>query len=336
MIRQLAAVSATALLATAFYAVQPAVAAPAACTKTVLPLPTGTLPGPALVRSADSTGRYLIGHASREEGSQAVLWVDGVPRWLASKPNSVSRAYSVTDKGFVLGNTSDATSTDYWIYSVATGTYQVLDLPEGFQVYDLTGMNERHDIAGVAGDPFGTERFPFVIPAGGQPKLLPTPQGVDAFTVDAIGDDGSLVGRFTNPDNSVIRSYRWTSWNRRPVLLTGQNRDHTWASVIDGTRIGGGSQGGGETRGRIWNTRTGRYTELEDAITDLNSSGDAVTQGGDDFIDTFPSVLITSTGARTTFPESTHLTQVFDRGNQLSTAGYELTDGEYRAITYQC
>ncbi len=335
MIRQLAAVSATALLVTAFHAVQPAAAAPTACTKNVLALPAGTLPGPNLVWSADSTGRYLIGHASQETGSQAVLWVDGVPRWLASKPNGYSRAYSVTDKGFVLGSTSDSDRMQYWIYSAAADTYQVLTVPEGFQIYDLTGMNERHDIAGVAGDPFAEERYPFVWPAGGQPKLLPTPNGVNALTVDAIGDDGRIVGRFTNPDGPEIRSYLWTSWNRRPVALSGQTRQHTWARVIDGSRIGGGSETGTEVRGRIWNTRTGGYTELEDAVSDLNSAGDAVTQGSEAF-DKYSSVLISSTGTRTTFPDDTYLTQVFDRNTQLTAAGYEFTDGEHRAITYKC
>ena len=335
MIRQLAAVSATALLVTTFHAVQPAAAAPTACTKTVLALPAEALPGSNLVWSGDSTGQYLIGHALREAGSQAVLWVDGVPRWLASRPDGVSHAFSVTDKGFVLGRTSDSAGTEYWIYSIAAGTYQVLTLPENFQVYDLTGMNERHDIAGVAGDPLGEERQPFVWPAGGRPKLLPTPEGVNAFTVDAIGDDGRLTGRFTNPDNSAIRSYLRTSWDRRPVPLSGQGLQHTWVRVIDGSRIGGGTETGTDVRGRIWSSRTGRFTEVEDAVADLNSSGDAVTQGGDLF-DPFSSILVSSTGRRTTFPDYTHLTQVFDRGNRLTAAGYEFADGDNRAVAYTC
>lgn len=84
----------------------------------------------------------------------------------------------------------------------------------------------------------------------------------------------------------------WESWNSRPTRLRGpRHQDNVYASDIEGTRIGGQVGHAINSTGFVWNTRGSRIAEIEDAVADVNSSGDAVT-AGDDFIDHYPSILV--------------------------------------------
>ncbi|GAA0963477.1 hypothetical protein GCM10009554_82920 [Kribbella koreensis] len=345
MIRQLAALCATtALLAAALPATQsvatPAAAAePTACAKTVLPLPADTEPGLSMVRSADPSGRYILGHAPRQEraGSQGVLWVDGVPRWLASKPDSESYGYAVVKGGFVLGYSSNQAGTDYWVYSVKTDSYRILQVPEGQEIYTLSGMNARQDIVGSVSDetdPNTTHAF--IWPAGGQPRLLRTPRGSQGSSAEDISDEGRIIGRADNPEdpNSPI-SYLWESWNSRPIPLRGPHHENVFVWDIEGSRIGGQVGNGIYSTGYIWNTRGALVAQVEDAVADVNSSGDAVT-AGDDFIDHYPSILVRSDGTRYTFPEGTMLTHAFNRNAPWTAGGYETNSGYWAAVVYKC
>ncbi|TDD46215.1 hypothetical protein E1263_37005 [Kribbella antibiotica] len=336
MIRQLATVTAAALLATTLHAFQPAAAAPTTCTKTVLPLPAGTAYTDSSVRDADPTGRYLLGYAANELGYQDILWVDGVPRWLASRPGGVTRTYAVVRGGLVFGSTSNEAGEDYWIYSARTDTYRMLKLPENFDLYAFTGMNVHQDIIGMVWDKDRNYSIPFVWPAGGRPRLLPKPPGYPTGNATHIADDGRITGDFGKLDASSFGNYLWTSWNHRPARLAAPDQSGAFTRDIEGLWIGGGYGGEPNARGLLWNTRTGRYTELEDAVADINSSGDAVTFGGW-VIDRYPSVLIRSDGTRITFTAATYLWHVFDRGNpRWTTAGYEMVEDRPQAVAYKC
>lgn len=339
MIRQLAALCATTtLLTTALPATHSTAAEPAACVKTTLPLPADAAPGVSLVRDADPSGRYIIGHASRQgrQSSQGLLWVDGVPRWLGSKPDSESYGWAIAKGGLVLGTSGNLAGTDYWVYSIKTDSYRILEVPAGLDIYTLTGMNAHQDIIGLAWDDESQyTAHAFVWPAGGQPRLLPTPKGTKVFSVEDISDEGRIIGSVGHPDASDITSYLWNSWNSRPTRLSGLHLDSVYARDIEGTRIGGEEGTGSSSTGFIWNTRGRRTAQLEDAVADLNSSGDAVTVG-DDILDPFPSVLVRSNGTRLTFPEGTMLTHIFNRNTPWTAGGYENNPDGMSAIVYTC
>ncbi|MFI5708870.1 hypothetical protein [Kribbella sp. NPDC051620] len=337
MIRQLAALCATtAFLATALPATQSIAAGPEACTKTLLPLPADSEAGSSKVIDADPSGRYVLGDAQRLGASQAVLWVDGVPRWLASQPDSWSYGYKVVKGGLVLGTTGNQASTDFWVYSVKTDSYRILKVPAGLDISVLTGMNARQDIVGLAWDDESKEHVhPFVWPAGGEPRLLRTPKGMQAFSVEGISDEGRIIGSAGSPDTSDFASYVWNSWHSRPIRLTGPQHESASVGDIEGTWIGGQVGQGIYSTGLIWNTRGTLVAQLEDAVADVNSSGDAVT-AGDEFIDHYSSVLVRSDGTRFTFPEGTLLMHSFDRGAPWSAGGYENTSGWQAAVLYKC
>jgi hypothetical protein len=338
MIPQLAALAAaTTLLVTAVPAAESTAIGRTTCTKTLLELPADSETGPALVRTADPSGRYLLGHASRagRQMSQAVLWVDGVPRWLASRPDSESYAYAVVDGGFVLGTSVDWTSTDFWIYSVEGDSYRILQPPKDLDIYLVTAMNNRQDIAGLAWDANHERTLPFVWPAGGQPRLLPMPKGYEAHSLDGISDEGRIIGSLGRSDGFESTSYLWKSWNTRPTRLRGLNQEAVWARDIEGVWIGGQQNAGLEQPGLVWNTTNGRITKLEHGVADVNSSGDAVTDGAY-LIDSYPSILARSNGTRITFPDGTLLEHVFDRGSQWTAAGSEVSSGELRPVLYDC
>ncbi|GAA1552636.1 hypothetical protein GCM10009789_02790 [Kribbella sancticallisti] len=341
MIRNLVAVAATAtLLVTALPATQAAAAGPtsrASCTKQVLNLPADSLPGSSKARTADPSGRYILGEANREGRmhGQAVLWVDGVPRWLASQPEGESFAYSVIKGGLVLGTTSSETRTDYWIYSVETDSYRILELPGNLQIYLLTGMNQNQDILGTAWDETLGEQVPFVWPAGGQPRLLPKPSGQVVYAMDDISDDGLVIGRLYLPDGRHT-SYLWTSWNAEPTRLSGVRQKTVWARDIEGRWIAGQETDGDNTTGLIWNTQHPRIVKLEDGVIDLNSSRDAATAGLFGPLGDYPSTIIKSDGTKITFPEGTLLEHIFERGTQWTAAGYDVSSGVLEPIVYAC
>ncbi|WP_328321561.1 hypothetical protein OHA70_24720 [Kribbella sp. NBC_00382] len=341
MIRQLAALCATtALLVTALPAAQSSAATaagPSACVKTVLPLPADTEPGVSIVKGADPSGRYILGHAPRQgrQSAQAVLWVDGVPRWLGTQPDSESSGSAIAG-GFVLGSTGNQAGTDYWIYSIKTDSYRILQVPEGLDIFALTGMNARQDIIGIAwADEGHFATRSFVWPAGGQPQLPPVPKGFTTVSVADISDEGRMIGSAGTPDTSKFSNYVWNSWNSRPIRLRGTHQDGVTVRDIEGSWIGGQVGQGIYSTGFIWNTHGTLVARLEDAVADVNSSGDAVT-AGDDFIDHYPSILVRSNGTKLTFPEGTMLTHIFNRNAPWTAGGYENLDGRMTAVVYKC
>ncbi|TDC15531.1 hypothetical protein E1261_40355 [Kribbella albertanoniae] len=332
----MAAVSATALLVTAFHAV-PATAAPTeSCTRTLLELPADveTYPG-SYVRGASRSGRYILGHASRldRSSSQGLLWVDGVPRWLGSRPDGDSYGYAVNEDGFVVGRTTTPEATEHWLYSAQADTYKILPVPENFQIAHISSMNRRKDFVGQTWDPNSETYPPFVWPAGGRPQSLPQPSGVDIFSVDTIAEDGRISGQGSKQSVNEPHAYLWTSWNRRPQRITGPNQEPVSIRTIEGPWLGGGGNSW-EPAGFVWNTRTHRTTQIEDYVADINSSGDLVTAGREQF--EVPSVLIRANGTRTALPANTYLTRIFNRDAPWTAAGYDPTIGNNRALVYKC
>lgn len=341
MIRHLAAVAATAtLLVTALPAAQAVAAGTAGsanCTKHVLKLPADSLPGSSMARTADPSGRYILGEANREGRmhGQAVLWVNGVPRWLASQPDGESFAYSVIEGGLVLGTTYSSTATQHWIYSVQTNSYRILEPPANVQINLLTGMNKNQDILGTAWDETLGENVPFVWPAGGQPQLLPVPSGQTVYAMDDISDEGLVIGRLYLADGQHT-SYLWKSSNTQPTRLPGVGQESVWARDIEGRWIAGGDNDIDDVSGFLWNTWNNRVVKLEDSVIDLNSSRDAVTAGMFGPNGNYPSVIIKSDGTKITFPEGTLLEHVFERNTKWTAAGYDVSSGELVPVLYAC
>lgn len=261
--------------------------------------------------------------------------MDGVPRWPASRPDSESYGYSVVEGGYVLGTSATYTSTDYWIYSFTTDSYRILQPPEGFEIYQLTGMNNRQDITGLAWDDKHERNLPLVWPAGRQPQLLPMPKGHESLAINDISDDGRVIGLLGLPGGTEFTSYVWKSWNTRPTQLSGPHQEAVWARDIEGSRIGGQVSDGYDPPGLIWNTRTHRIVQLEHGVADLNSSGDAVTEGAY-LIDDYPSILVRSNGTRVTFPDGTLLEHVFNRNTQWTAAGSDISSGEHQPVIFDC
>lgn len=344
MIRQLVAVAAgMTLLATVVpSAAQAATSGPAgrsACTKIVLDLPADSLPGSSQARTADPSGRYVLGEANREgrQHGQAVLWVDGVPRWLSSrKEGGESFAYSVIEGGLVVGTTTTVDSTDYWIYNATTDSYRLLEPPPGWQIYQLNGMNKHQDIAGLAWDEALGRRVPFVWPAGGQPRLLAVPADHEVQHLDDISDEGRIIGRLMPSDGRVWTSYLWESADAQPVRLRGVKQKNVWARDIESHWIAGGEDDGSEVTGLIWSTQSPRIVKLEEGVVDLNSSRDAVTAGAFGMMGNYPSMVIRSDGTKIEFPEGTLLSHIFERGNKWTAAGYSVESGVLEPIVYAC
>ncbi|WP_433158116.1 hypothetical protein [Kribbella sp. CA-247076] len=337
MIRQLAAVAAAAtLLVTTLPAAQAAVAGPASpatCTKKVLDLPADSL-GSGSARSADPSGRYILGQASREGRmhNQAVLWVDGVPRWLASQPDGETFAYSVIKGGFVLGTTYGDT-TQHWIYSARSDSYRILDLGD-VQYPEVSAMNENRDVLGTVLDPAG-QRAPFVWPASGQPRQLPMPNGHSVESMDDISADGLVVGRLNLPEGGGT-SFLWRPGQAQPTRLTGAGDERVWAREIQGRWIAGGNTDLDNPTGLLWNTRHNRTVRLEAPVADLNSSRDAVTSGLFGPLGDRASTLIRRDGTKLTFPEGTMLEHIFERGTQWTAAGYDVSSSPHQPLVYAC
>ncbi|MEU4392566.1 hypothetical protein [Kribbella sp. NPDC023855] len=343
MIRKWAALAAgTTLLVTTVPAVAQAARATveATCARSVLALPADSLPGSSAARTADPSGRYLLGEANREgrQHGQPVLWVDGVPRWLSSRQeDGESFAYSVVEGGLVVGSTYALDGTDHWIYSATTDSYRLLKPPPGLQISQLTGMNKRQDIAGLAWDEGLGRQVPFVWPAGGQPRLLAVPAGHEVLYLDDISDEGLIVGRFTPPGGGIATSYLWKSYGAQPVRLRGVHTKTVWARDIEGQWIAGEEIGGADATGLIWNTRSPRIVQVEEGVVDLNSSRDAVTAGTLGVPNTYTSLVIRSDGTRIEFPEGTLLSHIFERTNKLTAAGYHITEsGLPEPVVYAC
>jgi hypothetical protein len=339
MFRRLTALAvSTAIVAIAAPAA-PSIAADATtCTATALELPAGASPnGGGLARTADPSGRYIVGHAVREgTGSQAVLWADGVPRWLASQPDSQSQAYSVAEGAFVLGTSVTDARTDYWIYSATTDSYRILQPPKGLQISYLSAMNNRQDILGVAWNKKLGHNVPFVWPEGRQPRLLPTPIGRELRSVDDISDEGQVIALFARPEESVATSYLWKSWNARPTRLQGLHQETMFARDLEGPWVAGDEVDDNfHTTGLIRNTHTGQVTEIEDGVIDLNRSGDAVTYGGYG-LDNYPSTLVRSDGTKVTFPEGARLFHVFERNSPWTAAGSDNSSPDWGPVVYRC
>jgi hypothetical protein len=341
MIRNLAAVAATAtLLVTALPAAQAAAAGPAGpanCTKHVLKLPADSQPGSSKASTADPSGRYILGEANRDGRmhGQAVLWVNGVPRWLASQPDGESFAYSVIEGGLVLGSTYSSTATEHWIYSVKTNSYRILEPPANLRISLLTGMNKNQDILGTAWDETLGEQVPFVWPAGGQPQLLPLPSGQSVYAMDDISDEGLVIGRLYLPDGQH-NSYLWKSWNTEPARLPGVGQESVWARDIEGSWIAGGDNDIDDVTGLLWNTWNNRIVKLEDSVIDLNSARDAVTAGLFGPLGDYPSMIIKSDGTKITFPEGTLLEHIFEPNTKWTAAGYDVSSGQLVPILYTC
>ncbi|TDD19152.1 hypothetical protein E1218_24665 [Kribbella turkmenica] len=341
MIRQLAAVTATAtLLVTTLPAAQAAAAGPtvrATCTKHALPLPADSMPGSSRAASADPSGRFILGEANREGRmhGNAVLWVHGVPRWLASQPEGESFAYSVVAGGFVLGSTYSLTKTDHWIYSAETDSYRILELPGNLQLSQLTAMNANRDILGTVLDETTGEQVPFVWPSGGQPRLLTVPSGLSVYAMDDISDEGLVIGRLNRPEDGQT-SYLWRSADAEPARLGGAGDQPVWARDIEGRWIAGGDTDIDDRTGLLWNTRNDRIVKLEDSVTDLNSTRDAVTAGSFGPLGDYPSMIIKRNGAKITFPEGTILEHIFERTSKWTAAGYDVSSGQLEPIVYAC
>lgn len=338
MIRHLVAVAATTtLLVTAVPATQAVATSTATCTKHVLPLPVDSVTGSSSARTADPSGRFVLGEANRDGRMhpQAVLWVDGEPRWLASQPEGESFAYSVIKGGLVLGTTSNADGTEHWIYSATTGQYRTLDVPENFRIRSVSAMNNNQDIVGSAYDENFEHQFPFIWPAGGQPRALAVPAGTAAVYVDDISDERRIIARLT-PSEGWTTSYLWESPTARPAKLRAVHQETVWARDIEGRWIAGQESDGDNTTGLIWNTRNSRIVQLDEGVVDLNSSRDAVTAGSFGPMGEWPSTIVRSDGTKITFPEGTLLHHIFERTNQWTAAGYTVDTGELVPVLYAC
>lgn len=341
MIRHLAAVAATAtLLVTTLPTAQAAATGPASranCMKQVLDLPADSLPGASKAKTADPSGRYIVGDANRVGSmhGQAVLWVDGVPRWLSSQPDGSSAAYSVLEDGLVLGSTYTMTTTEHWIYSVKSDSYRILDVPENLNISLLAAMNANQDIVGTAWDEKLGEEVPFVWPADGQPQLLPMPSDHFGYAMDDISDEGLIIGRLVLPEG-VQTSFLWKSWNTEPTRLPGADQadEYVWAQDIEGQWIAGGDSVIDDATGLLWHTRHTGVEKLEESVIDLNSSRDAVTAVS--FDNRHPAMIIWRDGTKITFPEGTHLTHMFERNLQWTAAGYDVSSGELEPVVYAC
>ncbi|GAA0937432.1 hypothetical protein GCM10009554_25690 [Kribbella koreensis] len=338
-------VAAVTLLATTVPATQAFAASPetqavqANCVKTVLNLPADSLPGSSQVTTADPSGRYILGEANRDghQHPQAVLWVDGVPRWLGtSLAGAESFGYSVIKGGLVLGTTYGSDKDEYWIYSAKTDSYRILDIPASLKFPIFHGMNAAQDIVGLSWDEAAGKHVAFVWPAGRQPRLLPTPAGATVEYLDDISDEGLIVGRVT-PDGAFgATSYLWKNWNTQPTALAGLTEGDVWARDIEGTAIGGQQYASDGTTGLIWNTRNTRITPVERGVIDLNTSHDAVTEGMWGANGDYPSMIIRSDGTKITFPEGTMLTHIFNRNTQWTAAGYDVSTNTLQPIVYAC
>ncbi|MEV0289603.1 hypothetical protein AB0H36_36220 [Kribbella sp. NPDC050820] len=265
---------------------------------------------------------------------QAVLWVNGVPRWLASQPEGESFAYSVIEGGLVLGSTSSFTRTDHWIYSVKTNSYRIL-APTTLQISQLTGMNKHQDILGTTWDEALGQHVPFVWPAGGQPQRLAVPSDQTLYAMDDISDEGLIVGRLYLPDGQHT-SYLWKSSSAEPARLPGINDTGVWARDIQGSWIAGGDTDIDDVTGLLWNTGNTSIVQLEDRVVDLNRSRDAVTEGRFGPLGDYPSVIIKSDGTKITFPQGTLLEHIFERNTRWTAAGYDVSSGELVPVVYAC
>ncbi|MFI6677332.1 hypothetical protein [Kribbella sp. NPDC050470] len=265
---------------------------------------------------------------------QAVLWVNGVPRWLASQAEGESFAYSVIEGGLVLGSTSSFTRTDHWIYSVKTNSYRIL-APTTLQISQLTGMNKHQDILGTTWDEALGQHVPFVWQAGGQPQRLAVPSDQTLYAMDDISDEGLIVGRLYLPDGQHT-SYLWKSSSAEPARLPGINDTGVWARDIQGSWIAGGDTDIDDVTGLLWNTGNTSIVQLEDRVVDLNRSRDAVTEGRFGPLGDYPSVIIKSDGTKITFPQGTLLEHIFERNTRWTAAGYDVSSGELVPVVYAC
>jgi hypothetical protein len=346
MIRSIvAAVATTTLLATAVPAGQAFAAGPegkagqANCIKTVLDLPADSVPGSSVARTADPSGRYILGEANREgrQHGQAVLWVDGLPRWLGtSRAGGESFGYSVIKGGFVLGTTYGVDGDDYWIYSVATDSYRILDLPSTLKYPEFTAMNKNQDIVGTTYDETLGEHVPFVWPAGGQPKRLPLPVGATTEGIDDISDEGLVIARLVPAGSFVSTSYLWKNAIVEPTRLPGVDQKTVWARDIEGDWIAGGENDSDDVTGLLWNTKNPKITQLEEGVVDLNTSLDAVTAGAFGPFGDYPSMIIRSDGAKITFPNGTLLSHIFERDTKWTAAGEDVSTGTPVPVLYAC
>jgi hypothetical protein len=286
-----------------------------------------------MARTADPTGHYILGQANREGRvhGQAVLWADGVPRWLGSQPDGESFAYSVIEGGLVVGSTYTMTTTEHWIYSAKDNSYRILESPS-LQNSQLTGMNANQDVLGTTWDQELGE-VPFVWPAGGQPQLLPMPSGHSGYGMDDISDEGLIIGRLVRPDGGLT-SYLWKSWNTQPIPLPGADQETVWARDIEAGWIAGGDTNIGDATGLLWETPYDGVEKLAESVIDINSSRDAVTAVS--FDSRRSAMIIRPDGARLTFPRGTHLTHMFERNTQWTAAGYDVSSGELEPIVYAC
>jgi hypothetical protein len=338
-------VAAVTLLATAVPATQAFAAGPenkagrANCVKTELRLPSDSLPGSSQARTADPSGRYILGEANRDghQQAQAVLWVDGVPRWLGTAlPDSESFGYSVINGGLVLGTTYGIDGNDYWIYSAATDSYRILTIPATLKYPEFTAMNKNKDIVGTTYDETLGEHVPFVWPAGGHPKRLPLPVGATTEAVDDISDEGLVIARLLPAGSFASTSYLWKNDIVEPTRLPGVAQKTVWARDIEGDWIAGGESDSDDVTGLLWNTKNSKITQLEEGVVDLNTSRDAVTAGAFGPFGDYPSLIIRSDGTKITFPDGTLLSHIFERGNQWTAAGEDVSSGSPVPVLYAC
>lgn len=234
-------------------------AAPAGCSVTALPLPTGITGGS--VTATDPTGRYVVGTPFPSDDmtpAVTILWTDGRPRLL---PTGFS-ATAVNTAGLVVGVRGRLEARRAAV--IRDGAVVDLPVPDGATTTDAVAVNAGGEVAGVVFFADSTARGVVWPASGAAPRLLQAAGGHKDTFVAGIADDGATIGTIGTRE----RPYRWASDGAGTALTLpegyrggeGQAIAGDWA-VGTASTSRGGEDGKAELTAQNtvvrWNLRTG-------------------------------------------------------------------------------
>jgi uncharacterized membrane protein len=228
---------------------------PGTCALQQLPVPAGQ-PPKSVVTGGDPTGRYILGRAYPGGASHPVLIWDNGKVHAITMTGQDQELTDVNAAGVAVGVSVAATSDQptAWVYQDGRLTRLAGDATTA------NGINERGVIAGsVGGKPA------FWSSAGSAPTMLTMPGSGWTGQVNAIDEDGTMVGEVhSGPTHGAI-GYLWhpdgTGESLPVPVVDGKPVDQfTARSIRNGWVVGWAALDVGPTRyiyAPRWNLRTG-------------------------------------------------------------------------------
>jgi hypothetical protein len=224
------------------------------CTLTKSPPLNGNGNGNTVV---DPTGRVVVsGEGPAGEGTTFLRWIDnGQPQRITGAPVGGASVNAVNSSGDFVGTSGYKPA---WVYR--NGRINVLPLPDEAKSVSISGINERGDIAGwVDLAPRGAADSgyrPIVWPAGapGTYRLLEVPSPWIARS-NGIGEDGTVVGTLTSPQQHGSEPYIWHPDGTGQPLEKLSAQDQVDIRSIAGDWVVG--------KGTRWNVRTGSVDRVD-------------------------------------------------------------------------